>query len=69
MCQEGTNGTSNRDFEEWLHLGSERPISGIYRKTIGLEIMKQALGIFDGLWEIKNWTLWSGRLLWSGRRT
>jgi hypothetical protein len=40
MHQEGTNGTRNRDFEEQLCLGSERPTSGNYKKTIRLEIVK-----------------------------
>jgi hypothetical protein len=37
MCQEGTNGNRNRDFEEQLRLGSERTTSGIYRKIIRLD--------------------------------
>jgi hypothetical protein len=39
MHQEGTNGTRKRDFDEQLRLGSERITSGIYRKTIGLEVV------------------------------
>jgi hypothetical protein len=60
MRQEGTNGTGNRDFEEQPRLGSERTTSGIYRKTIGLEIVKRAVGISSGLRKIRNWTLWGG---------
>jgi hypothetical protein len=60
MCQEGTNGTRSRDFEEQLRLGSERTTSGSYRTTTGLEIVKQAVGISSGLWKIRIWTLWRG---------
>jgi hypothetical protein len=49
MRQEGTNGTRNRDFEKNLRLESDRATSRIYRKTIGLEIVKRAVGISSGL--------------------
>jgi hypothetical protein len=61
MRQEGTNVTRNRDFEEQLRLGSERTTSRRYRKTIGLEIVKRAVGLFSGLRKIRNLTLWRGR--------
>jgi hypothetical protein len=61
MRQKSTNGTRNRDFKKQLHLGSERTTSGINRKTIGLEIVKQPEGISSGLRKIRNWTLWWGR--------
>jgi hypothetical protein len=61
MCQEDTNGTRNRDFEEQLRLRSERTTSCIYRKTIGLEVMKRAVVISSGLQKIRNATLWRGR--------
>jgi hypothetical protein len=61
MRQEGTNGTRNRDFEKQLRLGSERTTSGIHKKTIGLEIVKRAVGISSRLRKIRNWTLWRGR--------
>jgi hypothetical protein len=60
MLQVGTNGTRNRDFKEQLRLRSERTTNGIYRKTIGLEIVKRAVGISSGLRKIRNWTLWRG---------
>jgi hypothetical protein len=41
MCQEGTNGTGNRDVKEQLHLGNERTTRRIYRKSTGLEIVKR----------------------------
>jgi hypothetical protein len=62
MRHEGTSGTRNRGFEEQLRLGSERTSSGIYRKTIGLEIVKRAVGISRELWKIKNWILWRGHI-------
>jgi hypothetical protein len=75
--QEGISGTRNRDFEERLRLGSERTTSGIYRKTIGLEIVKRAVRISSELRKMRDWTLWRGRstpeskikawALWSGR--
>jgi hypothetical protein len=40
MRLKGTNGTRNKDFKEKLCLGNERTTSWIYRKTIGLEIVK-----------------------------
>jgi hypothetical protein len=49
MHLEGTNGTRNRDFKEQLCLGNERTTSGIYRKTIGLEIVKRAVRISSGM--------------------
>jgi hypothetical protein len=57
MRQEGTGGTRNRDFKEQLRLGSERTTSGIYRKTIGLEILTRAVGISSGLRKMMDWTL------------
>jgi hypothetical protein len=47
MRQDGTNGIRNRDFEEQLRLGSERT-SGIYRKTIGLEVVKRETAMSSG---------------------
>jgi hypothetical protein len=40
MCQEGTNGTRNRDVKEQLRLGNERATEEIYRESTGLEIAK-----------------------------
>jgi hypothetical protein len=48
MRLEGTSGTRNRDFEEKLRLGSVRTTSGIYRKTIGLEVVKRATAMSSG---------------------
>jgi hypothetical protein len=56
MLQEGTNGTRDRDFVEKLRIGSERT-GGIYRKLIGLEIVKRTVGISNGLRKIRNWIL------------
>jgi hypothetical protein len=61
MRQQSTNGTRNRDFEEQVRFGSERIICGIYRKVIGLEIVKRAVGISSGSWKIRNWSLCRGR--------
>jgi hypothetical protein len=61
--QKGTNGTGNRHFKEQLRLGNERSTSGIYKKTIGLEIVKRAEGISSRLRRIKDWTWWKGRPL------
>jgi hypothetical protein len=61
MRQEGTNGTRNRDFKEQLRLGNERTTSRIYRKTIGLEIVKRAVRISSGMRKVTDWTLWRGR--------
>jgi hypothetical protein len=41
MCQEGTNGTRNRDVKEQIRLGNQRTSRGIYRKSTGLEIAKR----------------------------
>jgi hypothetical protein len=59
MHLEGTNGTRNGDFEEGLHLGNEKT-SEIYRKTIGLEIVKRAVRISSGMRKVTDWTLWRG---------
>jgi hypothetical protein len=60
MLQEGTSRTRNRDFKEQLYLGSEWTTTGIYRKTIRLEIVKRVVGIFSRLQKIRTWTLWWG---------
>jgi hypothetical protein len=60
MHLEGANGTRNRDFKEQLHLGNERTTSGIYRKTIELEIVKRAVRISSGMRKVTDWTLWRG---------
>jgi hypothetical protein len=61
MRQEGTNATRNRGSNEQLHFGNERTTSGVYRTTIGLEIVKQAKEVSSGLRRIRQWTLWRGR--------
>jgi hypothetical protein len=48
-------GTSER-----LRFRNERTNSGVYRTTIGLEIVKRAVGISSGLQRIRNLTLWRG---------
>jgi hypothetical protein len=58
---EGTNGTRNQDFKEQLCLGNERTTSGIYRKTIGLEIIKRAVRISSRMRKVTDLTLWRGR--------
>jgi hypothetical protein len=42
---------------------SERTTSEIYRKTIGLDIVKRASEMSTGLLKMRNWTLWRGRPL------
>jgi hypothetical protein len=61
MCQEGTNGTRNRDVKEQLRLANERTTRGIYRKSTRLEIAKRIASYTVGLKRIKDWTLWMGR--------
>jgi hypothetical protein len=61
MRLEGTNEIRNRDFKEQLPLGNERTTSGIYRKNIGLEIVKRAVRISSGIRKVTDWTLWRGR--------
>jgi hypothetical protein len=61
MRQEGTNATRNRDFKEQLRFGNERTTSGVYRTTIGLEIVKRAKEVSSGLRRIRILTLWRGR--------
>jgi hypothetical protein len=39
----------------------ERTSEELDRKTFGLEFVKRAFGISNGIREIKDWTLWSGR--------
>jgi hypothetical protein len=67
MRQEGSNITRNRHTKEQPHLGSERKIKGICRKTIGLEIMKRAVWISSGLQKMGNWTLWMVGPIRSGK--
>jgi hypothetical protein len=51
----------NRDLKEQLYLLNERKTSGIYKKTIGLEIVKRAVRISSGMRKVTDWTLWRGR--------
>jgi hypothetical protein len=44
-----------------LHLENKKTTKGIYWKTIGLEIVNQAVGISTRLRRIRKWTLWRGR--------
>jgi hypothetical protein len=48
MRQEGINATRNRGFNE-LRFGNEGTTSGVYKTTIGLEIVKQAKEVSGGL--------------------
>jgi hypothetical protein len=46
---------------EQPRLRSERTTSGTNRKTIELEVVKQATEMSTGLLKIRNRTLWRGR--------
>jgi hypothetical protein len=61
MRQKDTNRTGNRAFKEQLRLGNEKTTSGVYKKTIGLEIVKRAVGLSSSLRRIRNGTLSRGR--------
>jgi hypothetical protein len=50
-----------RDHGLRLHLRRKREFNKTLKKTLGLEIGKQATVISSGLQKIKNWTLWKGR--------
>jgi hypothetical protein len=39
----------------------QKEIQKTIRKTLGLEIGKRAVEIFNGLQKMKNWTLWRGQ--------
>jgi hypothetical protein len=43
--------------------------SGIYRKAIGLEIVKWAVGSSSELRKIMDWTLWRGRTIPNRKKT
>jgi hypothetical protein len=45
-----------------LQLRRKREFNKIFKKTLGLEIGKPAVGISSGLRTIKDWALWRGRL-------
>jgi hypothetical protein len=57
--------TTTDSIRQWIseqpRLKSKRTTSGIYRKTIGLEVVKQATEMSAGLLKMWNWTLWRGR--------
>jgi hypothetical protein len=57
-CQEGTNGTRNRDVKEQMRLGNQRTSRGIYRKSTGLEIAKRIARCTVGLKRLMERTLW-----------
>jgi hypothetical protein len=61
MCQEGTNGTRNRDAKEELRLGNERTTRRIHTKSTELEIAKRIARCAVGLKRIKDWTLLTGQ--------
>jgi hypothetical protein len=54
--------------EEQLQRGSERTTSKFHRKALRLEFVKQATGMSIGLQKMRNWTLWRGCHLQSGKR-
>jgi hypothetical protein len=58
---EGIIGIRDRDFKEWLRLGSERTSGRIFGKTTGLEIATRAVVISSGLRKTSDGTLWKGR--------
>jgi hypothetical protein len=51
----------NPGTRQQLRLGNERTTTTIYRKAIGLVIVKRAVGISSRLQRIRNWTLWRGQ--------
>jgi hypothetical protein len=64
--REGKIGTKNPGTR--LQLRRKREFNKTFKKTLRLEIGKRAAGISSGLQIIKNWTLWRGRPLRSGKR-
>jgi hypothetical protein len=55
------SGFKDRDARWQLHLKNEKRAGRIYRKTVGLEFVQQAVGISSGLRNVKNWALWRSR--------
>jgi hypothetical protein len=57
--------TTTDGIREWIseqpHLKSERTTSKIYRKTVGLEVVKRETEMSARLLKMRNWTLWRGR--------
>jgi hypothetical protein len=73
---ESKNGVRYRDFRQQfqgktgikdprtrcqLRLKSERTTSEFDRKAFGLEFVKQANGMSNGLRKLRKWALWRGR--------
>jgi hypothetical protein len=54
---EGINGIRIQGLQKHLHLRSEITSGRIFRKTIGLEIVKQIAGSSVRIWKMRNKTL------------
>jgi hypothetical protein len=54
------NGIRNRGLKQQLYLGNMRAFNKIYRKTLGLEIMKRAIEISSRLQKVRDRTLKRG---------
>jgi hypothetical protein len=54
----------NNGIRDWglrLHQWCKRKFNKTFKKILGLEIGKRAIGISSGLLTIENWTLWRGQ--------
>jgi hypothetical protein len=56
---EHKNGIRNRGLSQLLQ--SKREFNKTSRKTLGLEFVKQAVGMSSRLRKVRNWTLWRVR--------
>jgi hypothetical protein len=59
---EGISGIRNQDLKKQLHLRKERTSGRIFRKVIGLEIVKRTFGSSVRVRKMNDWTLWRGQL-------
>jgi hypothetical protein len=57
---EGINGTRNQGSRQQLRLGRERICSGIYKKTVGLEIVKKTARSSIRIQKMRDRTLYRG---------
>jgi hypothetical protein len=58
---ECNNSIKNQNLRQWLRLEGQRAFKNTTRQTLGLEIVKQVVGISIKLQEVSDLTVWSGR--------
>jgi hypothetical protein len=62
MNPEGSTGIKDLGIRRQLRLKIDRTSDGFDRKAFGMDFVRRAAGMSSGLWKVRDWTLWRGRL-------